>query len=210
MEASKTQKALGKLILEQTTEGMLAVAERYRLLSDGRIDLRSRTLCFNHSGLDLRLFILENANLSGSRFANCCGEGASFRGCVLDNTWFDAEPGEKASLANACFDGCVITNSSLGPRTLDLRGTSFRGARLKEVRFRMARLNNACFANADLEDVWFRSGILDGADFSDSRLCRVSFEKAELNGVSFRNVRPEQMDFWGHRDLFETGTEYEN
>jgi len=207
---TKKQKALGKLIMGQSTGEMLDTAERYRLLFDGRIDLRGTTLCFNHSGLDLRRFILEHANLSGSRLVNCCGEGVSFRGCVLNHVWIAADPGEKVSFANACFDESVWYETTIGPRTLDLRNTTFRGAKLTEVTFRMARLNNACFADADLEDVYFRSGILHSVDFSGSRCCRVSFEKADLEGASFRDVRAEQMEFWGHRDLFQAGSEPAN
>jgi uncharacterized protein YjbI with pentapeptide repeats len=196
--------------MAQTTDEMAAIAERSGLLVDGRIDLRGLSIRFNHSGLDLRRFNLEGANLSGSRLVNCLGEGVSFRGCTLNQTWIAADPGETASFENACFDNTELNDTTFGPRTLDLRGTTFRNAKLKEVTFRMARMNDASFLGADLEDVYFRSGILNGVDFSNSRLCRVSFEKAVLDGVNFRGVVADQMDFWGHKELFEPTQEQSN
>ena len=61
------KKHVSKLLLEQTTEAMEGVAKRYDLLADGKIDLRGSTVRFEHSGLDLREFLLEGCNLSGSR-----------------------------------------------------------------------------------------------------------------------------------------------
>jgi uncharacterized protein YjbI with pentapeptide repeats len=194
-------RAIGRVLAEQTTESMVASATKHQLLVDDRIDLRGATIRFQHTGLDLRRFAMDGANLGASRLINCAGAGVSFRECTLHGAWIAAGPGVKVSFAGACFEGAMLTDVTFGPRTLDLRGVSFRRARLKDVTFRMGLLEGAVFSAANLEDVYFRSGQLQGVDFSDARLCRVSFEKADINGISLLGAKLEQMDFWGHQDL---------
>jgi uncharacterized protein YjbI with pentapeptide repeats len=199
--ANRRQRNIGRLLLATTTEEMLRFAAEHDLLVDDRIDLRGAGVRFDHEGLDLRRFLFQETRLGASRLVNCTGAGVAFEGCSFAGAWIGAGPGKKISFEGASFADCRLTDVILGPRTLDLRGASFRGARLEEVTFRMGRLEGASFARADLKDVYFRSALLTGADFRGARLCRVSFEKASLDGIDLTGAKLDQMDFWGHDDL---------
>jgi uncharacterized protein YjbI with pentapeptide repeats len=191
------KKHVSKLLLEQTTEGMKGAAKRYDLLVDGKIDLRGSTVRFEHSGLDLREFLLEGCNLSGSQLVNCTGEGACFDRCTLRNVRIAAEKATKISFRNASFMGAHFNDASLGPRTMDLTGAVFRNARLTEVDFRLGRLEGADFSGAHLVDVYFRQALLAGCLFRGATLRAVSFEKTELRGVDFTGAVFDQMEHWG-------------
>lgn len=176
---------------------MKAVAQRYGMLVDGKIDLRESATRFNHAGLDLREFLLEGSDLSGSRLTNCTGEAVCFDRCVFRKVWIGAEKAAKVSFRNASFVGAIFRDATLGPRTLDLSSTIYRNARLTEVNFRLGKLEGAEFGGAELENVYFRKALLAGCSFRNARLRRVSFEGADLRGADFTGAVFEQMDFWG-------------
>jgi len=193
----KRQQHLGKLLMERNTEGMKVVAQRHGMLTDDKIDLRGSTVRFDHSGLDLRQFLLEGSDLSGSRLINCTGEAVCFDRCVLRKVWIAAEKTTKVSFRGACFVEAVLKDVTCGPGTLDLTNTAFRNARLTEVEFRMGKLEGADFSGADLEDVDFRKALLAGCSFRNAKLRRVSFEGTELRGVDFTGAVLDQMEQWG-------------
>ena len=56
-----------------------------------------------------------------------------------------------------------------GRHALDLSRTTFRGARLNEVTFMLAKLEGADFTGARITDCYFRRGILTGASFGARR-----------------------------------------
>jgi len=199
MEKDKL-KALGKILVEKTLEGMKSAAQRYGLLTDGKIDLRGCKVRFDHSGLDLRQFLLEGCDLSGSRLTNTTGQDVRFDRCILRKVRIDVDKGKKASFAKASFNGAVFDDSYLGPRTLDLSGTSYREAKMNEVTFMLGKLEEADFTGADLKDVYFRSAELRGASFRNATLTRVSFERAILERADFSDATFVQMDFWGEPD----------
>lgn len=196
METDK-RKALGKLLVEKTHQGMRAAALRYGLLSDDKIDLRGVKLRFNHFDLDLREFLLEGADLSGSTLTNCVGEGVSFRRCILKNVQLHAAKAKKISFRGASFDDALIDHADIGPRTLDLSQATFRGARLTEVTFMLPKLEGADFTGAQITDSYFRRGLLAGASFRSARLTCVSLEQAALEGADFTDATFERMEFWG-------------
>lgn len=194
-------RAVGKILVETTTAAMKEVARQHGLLAaDGRIDLRGRRVKFRHTGLDLRDFALDGCDLSGSSFVNCNGEGASFRDCVLRKARIEAERAVKISFRGASFDGATIDDSYLGPRTVDLSGTSYRNATLTEVTFMLPRLVGADFSGAVLSDVYFRSGLLNDVSFRGATLTRVSFEQATLAGSDFTGATFRELEFWGEPD----------
>jgi uncharacterized protein YjbI with pentapeptide repeats len=190
-------KALGKLLVEKTQEGMKAAAQRHGLLSDGKIDLRGAKVRFHHSDLDLREFLLEGADLSGSKFTNCIGEGVSFQRCVLKKIQIHAEKAKKISFRGASFDEALLDHADIGPRTLDLSQTTYRRATLSEVTFMLPKLEGADFTDAKLSDCYFRNGILRNVSFRNAKLTRVSLEEATLEGADFTGATFEQMEFWG-------------
>lgn len=194
---NEKRKAIGKLLMERTTDQMQAVAERYGMITQGKIDLRGETLRFNHSGIDLRCFLIDACDLSGSVLTNVVAEGVSFSGCVLKRVRIVAEKGQRASFRDASFSNALLQEAVLGPRTLDLAGSSYRNAKLTNVAFNMGKLNDANFENAELADVYFRSAELNRASFRDARLTRVSFERAMLEGADFGGARFAQMEQWG-------------
>jgi uncharacterized protein YjbI with pentapeptide repeats len=186
---NERQAAIDALFQKATMEEMLAYAGEHDLLTDRRIDLRGARVNVFFKGSDLRQFVFDEADLSGSSFVNCSGAGATFRGCTFANGRMEAAPGVKVSFEGASFERCSLTQMMIGPRTLDLRGVSFRGARMKQVIFRMGRLDGACFAEAHMDGVILRSAQLTGADFSDSSLSSCVLEKAALDGADLTGAR---------------------
>lgn len=151
-------------------------------------------------GEDLRTASLEDQAFRKNCWTGCNGEDASFRRSTFTDCQIVAAKGERASFRGAAFDECVFSNCSLGPRTLDLSLTTWRGAKLREVRFDFASLSGADFAGAELSDVYFRAGNLDGVSFRGASLRKVSFEKAVLRGTDFTGARFFKMDRWGEPD----------
>ncbi len=119
----KQKQLLGKVLIEQDSGAMKTVAQRYGMLVEGKIDLRERAVRFRHSGLDIRDFLLEGSDLSGSRLINCTGEGARFDRCVFRRVWIAAEKTAKISFRGASFAGAVFADSSL--MALSLRTSIF-------------------------------------------------------------------------------------
>lgn len=191
-------RAVGDILIKTNVAAMKEVAHHCGLLTAGdKIDLRGRKVKFRHTGLDLRELVLDGCDLSDSSFVNCIGETASFRNCILRKTRIAAEKAAKVSFRGASFDGATIAESYLGPRTVDLSGTSYCGATLSEVTFMLSRLVGSDFSGAVLTDVYFRSGLLNDVKFRGARLTRVSFEQATLVGADFTGATFEEMEFWG-------------
>lgn len=188
---------IGKILMGRTADEMRAVAVRYGITADGRIDLREGRCRFNHSDLDLRAFLLEGSDLSGSVLTNCTGEDVSFARCKLKHVRISADKGKKVSFRGASFDGALFDDVTLGPRTLDLSATAYRKAKLRNATFMMGKLDDADFSGAQLEDVFFRSAELKNASFRGASLARVSFEKATLEGADFTEAEFHQMEQWG-------------
>ena len=201
--ADRTLRSLGKVLLARSTEEMLTLAKRYKILdADGRIDLRERAVKLDHSGLDLSAFVFHRTQFRNSRLTNCSAEGVNFAECRFIDCYISNEGTTKTSFAKARFDGAYLQGTSFGPRTLDMSQTSFNNAELIDVDFRMGKLLRSSFRGAKLTDVYFRSALLHDVDFSDAVLRRVSFEKADLQGTDFSSATGIEMDFWGHEDLF--------
>jgi len=194
---AERQKAIGKLLMERTNDQMKAVADRYGLVTNGKIDLRGERVRFNHVAIDLRGFLVEECDLSGSVLTNVVGESVSFSRCVLKRVRITVEKGKKTSFRGASFDEAILDEATLGPRTLDLSESSFKNARLKNVTFNMGKLDKASFEGSQLEDVFFRSAELRGASFRVAQLTRVSFERASLDEADFTGAIFDQMEHWG-------------
>lgn len=192
-----TSKTIGNLLVEKTQEGIKAAAAANGLLVDGKVDLRGQRARLNHSDLDLREFLFEGADLSGSDLTNCIGEGVHFDRCTLRKVRITAEKAKKVSFRGASFAGALFDDAWLGPRTLDLSGTIYTGAKLRDVTFMLGRLDGADFSGAKLVDVYFRSGELSGTSFRNASLTRVSFEKAVLAGADFTDSEFDEMEHWG-------------
>jgi hypothetical protein len=143
---------------------------------------------------------LEHREFANGRIVGCRGEGVSFRGSKFDRVHILAEKAERTSFARASFDRCRLTDCVIGPGTLDLQSTTWRGATLKEVRFDFGQLAGADFTDASLTNVYFRSADLRGVSFRGAKLRKVSFEKAALGGADFTRAELFKMDFWGEPD----------
>jgi len=194
-------KVVGKILAAREMNEMQQIAERYGILVDSKIDLRSSRCRFNHSGLDLREFLLESSDLSGSTLTDCNAEGVSFDRCTLKHVSIIAGKGKKASFRSASFREALLDDVTLGPRTLDLSATDFRKAKLTNVTFMMGKLHDSDFSEAWLADVLFRSAELNDARFCGTSLTRVSFEKATLAGADFSDARFNHMEQWGEPDF---------
>ncbi|HEX4965401.1 MAG TPA: pentapeptide repeat-containing protein [Thermoanaerobaculia bacterium] len=194
------RKSLGKIMACKTMEEMLDVARRYGILVDGKIDFRGRRLKFDHKGIDLSRLLLEGANLTGSSFENCSGEGASFKGCILAGVAIRNKGTYKSSFKGADFRGVQLSEGYLGPRTLDLSQVNFAEADLRDVTFMLGNLAGADFTRSNLTDVAFRKARLDDASFREARLERVSLEEARLAGADFTGAQFVEMEWWGDPD----------
>jgi uncharacterized protein YjbI with pentapeptide repeats len=77
----------------------------------------------------------------------------------------DSDP--ERDLAGVCLDGADLSRAFIV--------ASFRGARLRGVRFHQANVKTCDFGGADLR----------GSDFREAALCSAEFEGAKLDGASF-------------------------
>lgn len=193
-------KVVARLLLSRTRDEFLAAGKRHGLIVDGKIDVRGEAVRFEHTDLDLSMFLFEETRFGASRFTNCAAAGVSFRRCTFRDVRFECTGTQKRSFANCNFAGSVFRDCYLGPATLDLAGASFESADLRDVTFMLGRLSGASFRNATLEDVALRSAVLHHADFRGATLHRTSLEKADLRDADFGNATFRQMDFWGEPD----------
>ena len=198
-----TKKILGKLVVAKTTEEMLSIAANHRFLVDEKIDLRSVKIRFDHEGLDLSKFHFCAADLSGSKLKNCNALRGSFVDCRLNRVRITAEGGVRCSFSGCAFDGATIAQSYLGPRTLDLSGSTFRAANIIGTTFMLASLGGADFSDACLSDVMLRGADLSGVSFRGAKLEKVCLEKADLKGADFTGATFVEMEQWGEPDFTE-------
>lgn len=196
-----SKKILGKLAVAKTTEEMLSIAASHRFLVDGRIDLRGAKMQFDHEELDLSKFLFGASDLSGSKLRNCHAALVSFADCQLNRVRITAEKGVRSSFSGCSFDGAAIEQSHLGPKTLDLSGSTFRAASIIGTTFMLAKLGGADFSDALLKDVMLRSADLGGASFRGVKLERVCLENAGLIGSDFTGATFVQMEQWGEPDF---------
>lgn len=195
------RRLISGLVTARTTKEMLAIAGDQGALLDGRIDLRGSKIRFDHEGLDLRRFVFEATDLSGSILRNCQAPGVSFSACQMKRVRITAEKGTRSSFVDASFDGAIIDGAHLGPATLDLARSSFRRAMVTATTFMLGHLESCDFSGAHLRDVMLRSARLDGAMFRGAVMERVSLERAILSGADFSDVEFVQMEEWGEPDF---------
>ena len=193
------QRLLGKLVSQREMAEMEAFAQKHGLWSDGLIDLRGKKVRFSHSGLDLSRFHLESADLSGSRFRDCLGEGASFHRCTLRDVRIEATG--RCSFKGASFSESRMMRCYLGPATLDLSNCDFSEAELREVKFMLAKLGGSDFTGARLSDVEMRSADLSAVSFRMAKLQRVCLERASLREADFTGAAFVEMEHWGEPDF---------
>ena len=84
----------------------------------------------------------------------------------------------------------------------DLANVVARGAAMRRVELRTARLTGLAWTEGELQDVAFRDCRADLASFADTRLLRVVFEgcvlrEADLQGASLQSVRFQDCDLSG-------------
>jgi uncharacterized protein YjbI with pentapeptide repeats len=192
-----SREILGKLLLAKTTAEMLDLASRHRFLFDGKVDLSGAKAALKFDSIDLKEFKFSGADLSGSRFINCPGEGVSFDGCKLDKAYFSAEKGKSASMVGASFRRCSIKGAQFGARMLDLSSASFAESDLKDTKFVLGKLIGVDFTGSRLRDVQLRGAQLDGARFQNALLERVCLENASLVGADFTDATLVEMEQWG-------------
>ncbi len=193
-------KNVARLLLSKTRDEFLHAGQRHGLIVDGKIDVRGEAVRFEHTDLDLSIFLFEETRFGTSRFTNCSAERVSFRRCLFREVRFECKGTQKRSFANCDFSGSVLRDCYFGPATLNLAGASFESADLRDVTFMLGRLAGARFKDAKLKDVALRSAVLHRADFRGATLDRTSLEKADLRDADFTDAIFHQMDFWGEPD----------
>lgn len=152
------------------------------------------------TGRDISGQSFEGQDLTGSVFQDCEATGASFRGCLLKKVEIRCSPGRKVSWRGVSFENARLEYVTLGPRTLDLSDACFKGARLKNVEFRLGKLPGADFERAQLKDVALRQAWLERVRFCGARIHKVSFEEARLVGADFTGAEFFHQDWWGEPD----------
>ncbi len=123
------------------------------------------------SGVKLQAAHLGHCQLNGAKF-----EGADFSNAVLRMCQLDGGQGEKACFNNARVEDCTAKGANL-------KAIEIRGAKLSETAFERAVLQGAVFDNSEGEGIEFR-----GADLSGASLIGVKFNDADFRGADLRGA----------------------
>jgi len=90
------------------------------------------------------------------------------------------------NLRGASFRGARITGASF--QNVDLEGADFFAANLARSEMLHCRLRSASFVGAELSGTIFRDAALEGANFTQSKLYRTQFLKCRLAGAQGHDV----------------------
>lgn len=117
--------------------------------------------------------------------------------CELRGVGFDSSGRLEVRLRDAVLRDCDLSNlaaheeaelTRVEVQQSRLIGTSFAGAKLRDVAFSDCMLSLGSFAFADLHDVSFERVNLREASFMEARLDGVSFINCRLEGADVRRV----------------------
>jgi uncharacterized protein YjbI with pentapeptide repeats len=159
------------------------------------------------TNVDLRVAILDGADLSGAHLAGTNLQharlhgirlpGASLEGANLQRVWLD-----QANLQGAVLTGANLQAASLRGATLqgivldgadlqgaDLTGADLRGGILPRAKLQRARLNQASLRTATLDEANLQRTCLNQADLQGVSLNGADLRSASLEGALIRNAK---------------------
>ena len=132
---------------------------------------------------------LRNCDFSESRFERAqmspvCADGASFVGCIFDQSFLMAEPRPLDGVELGSFRNCDF--SRVQARRTDWDAADLRGSRLSQARFDECRFVRTNLAGVDLSAASFSSCNFSGAKVSDTSENRGSV--ASGNNVAIQEI----------------------
>jgi uncharacterized protein YjbI with pentapeptide repeats len=140
---------------------------------------------------DLRLVVLNRANLRKADFTGAQLQGASLDGAQLQGARLDGARLQGASLDGARLQGARLDGAQLQGASLDgaeLQGVEFNGAQLQGASLERAQLQGARLDGAQLQGAKLDGARLQGASLDGARLQGASLDGAELQGAGLVNV----------------------
>jgi len=135
-------------------------------------------------------FDLRGVDLSGADLGHANFEGSDLTGADLTGTKGRHLRFDKCDLSGMRAIGAVWANPSFRQAkagTVDGKGTSFRGAKLRGADWEGAKVDGADFADA----------VMEGAKLVSSAFSNTSFARADLRNCEHRGARYDRNDFAG-------------
>lgn len=134
---------------------------------------------------------LGNATLELSRWLNCRGAFALFRGANLEDAAFRSSDFNNASfrgatLSSANFEDCKLTGCDMAEaRAMDVRFTNtlLVSAKLPGFNFRKDKLVGVDLGSADLVKCDFRETVFENSSLREANIDQARFQDADLRGA---------------------------
>jgi len=134
---------------------------------------------------------LGNATLELTRWLNCRGAFAIFRGANLEDAAFRASDFNNASfrgamLSSTSFEDCKLTGCDFAEaKSLGVRfaNTLLVSAKLPGFNFRKDRLVGVDLSSADLAKCDFRDAVFENASLREANIEQARFQDADLRGA---------------------------
>lgn len=134
---------------------------------------------------------LGNATLELTRWVNCRGPFALFRGANLEDAAFRASDFNNASfrgaaLTSALFEDCKLTGCDLTEaKALGARfaNTLLVSAKLSGFNFRKENLVGVDLSSADLAKCDFREAVFENSSLREANIVEARFQDADLRGA---------------------------
>ena len=132
-----------------------------------------------------------NAVLELSRWLNCRGAFALFRGANLEDAVFRSSDFNNASfraatLSSAAFEDCKLTGCDLtDAKSMDVRFTNtlLVSAKLPEFNFRKDKLVGVDLSSAELVKCDFREATFENCSLREANVDQARFQDADLRGA---------------------------
>lgn len=136
------------------------------------------------------------ATLELTRWLNCRGANAVFRGANLEDATFGASDFNNASfrsakLSSTSFADCKLTGAdftdarAMGP---SFANTLLVSAKLPGFNFRKDKLVGVDLSSADLGNCDFRDAVFEGCSLREANIEGARFESADLRGADFTGL----------------------
>jgi uncharacterized protein YjbI with pentapeptide repeats len=141
---------------------------------------------------------LNGLDLHGCEFARCRGGHANFSSCNLTEARFllcdlNNSKWRGTALSGALFQDCKLTGAQMAIANRLLPPTFERdlliNANLRGFSFRRARLDGIDFQDADLCETDFRDAVLIGCSLREANVTNARFEGADLRGADLGNIQ---------------------
>jgi uncharacterized protein YjbI with pentapeptide repeats len=153
-------------------------------------------------GRDLRLVVLNFADLRKADFTGAQLQGASLEGAQLQGASLKGAQLQDARLSTAQLQGASLNEAQLQGASLalaSLQGASLEGAQLQGALLLSAQLQRAWLDEAQLQGAWLDRAQLQGARLEGAQLQGASLNEAQLQGASLNEAQLQGASLKGAR-----------